>query len=152
MKMAKKNPDIYIVPSGPISIARFVDELRMQDIHTPVTAVGSFDYVEDKTPYEGVWYVASCLVNPEIAQKYKEKYGKELLLSQALWGYEALNAVINAYESFDTKPTADQLIQKLYEKRTNTIMGDLQYQGNGILHGNGVMKVIKNGKPIKLED
>ena len=73
-------------------------------------------------------------------------------MSQALWGYEALNAVINAYESFDEKPTADQLIEKLYEKRTNTVVGDVQYKGNGILHGNGIMKIIKNGKAVKLEE
>lgn len=152
MKMARKNPDVYIVPSGPMSIDRFVNELRIQGIQTPVTAVSSFDYVEDKTPYEGVWYVSDSIINNDMEQKYKKTYGKDLLISQALWGYEALNAVINAYESFDKKPTADQLIEKLYEKRTNTAVGDVQYKGNGILHGKGIMKIIKNGKAVKLEE
>ena len=152
MKMATKNPDIYIIPAGPMSISRFVNELRTQGITTPITAVCSLDSVEDKTPYEGVWYVSDSIVNPDMEQKYKEKYGKDLLNAQALWGYETLNAVINAYESFDTKPTAEQLIQKLYEKRTNTIVGDVQYKGNGILHGNGIIKIIKNGKAVKLEE
>ena len=137
MKLARNNPDVYIVPSAPISVTRFVDELRTQGIKTPVTAIGSFDYIEDKTPYEGVWYVSDSIINQDMEKKYKERYGKELLISQALWGYEALNAVINAYESFDTKPTADQLREKLYQKRTNTVVGDVQYQVNGILHGNG---------------
>ena len=63
-----------------------------------------------------------------------------------------MNAVINAYESFDTKPTADQLVEKLYQKRTNTVVGDVEYKGNRILHGNGIMKIIKNGEAVKLEE
>ena len=151
-KMAQKEPDIYVCFLLPSTMQGWIREYKRQELTQPVTSVNGFDFVEDKTPFEGVWYVSDSIINNEMEQKYKERYGKDLLMSQALWGYEALNAVINAYESFDTKPTADQLVEKLYEKRTNTVVGDVQYKGNGILHGNGIMKIIKNGKAVKLDE
>ena len=151
-KMELKKPDVYISLLFPNNMLIWVKTLREQGIQTPITSIDGFDLLEDKSLLEGVWYVSDSIINDDMQQRYQAKYGKELSFTQALWVYETLNAVINAYESFDTKPTAEQLIEKLYEKRTNTVVGDVQYQGNGFLNGYGIMKIIKNGKSVKLEE
>ena len=151
-KMELKQPDIYISLLFPSNMLMWVRALKEQEITTPITSIDGFDLVEDKSLLEGVWYVSDSIINDDFSAKYKERYKKDLSFTQALWVYETMNAVINAYESFDTKPTAEQLIKKLYEKRTNTVVGDVQYKGNGFLNGYGIMKIIKDGKAVKLDE
>ncbi|MBP5344258.1 MAG: ABC transporter substrate-binding protein [Alphaproteobacteria bacterium] len=145
-KMELKKPDIIISLLFPSNMLMWVRTLKEQGITTPITSIDGFDLLEDKSLLEGVWYVSDSISNPEFERRYKEKYGKDLSFTQALWAYEALNNLINIYETFDTKPTDEQLIQALYKKRHNTVVGDVYYDGNGILNGYGVMKIIHNGK------
>jgi len=147
----KKNPDAYLVFMFPASLEAFGRTLKEQEIKKPVTSLNSFDFVENKNLFNGVWYASDNLANAELEEKYKETYGKELLLTQSLWGYAALDAVINAYEKYDTKPTAEQIIQELYKKRISPAVGEVQYKGNGILRGNGMLRIIQDGKSQKLE-
>ena len=150
-KMELKKPDIIVSLLFPSNMLMWVRALKEQGITTPITSIDGFDLLENKSLLEGVWYVSDSISNPEFERRYQEKYGKELSFTQALWVYEALNNLINIYESFDTKPTDEQLIQALYKKRSNTVVGDVYYDGNGILNGYGVMKVIHNGKSKIME-
>ena len=152
LKMKQKQPDVYILIMFPTGLESFARAMKEQDIKTPVTSLNSLDFVEDKTLFEGVWYASDNIENTDLENQYKQIYHKDLLVAQSLFGYAALDAVINAYEQFDTKPTGEELIQKLYELRLNSPVGDVQYQGNGILHGQGMLRIIKDGKSVKLEE
>ena len=136
----------------PASLEAFGRTLKEQEVNKPVTSLNSFDFIEDKNLFNGVWYASDNLANPSIEQKYKEMYHKDLLLTQSLWGYAALDAVINAYEKYDSKATPEQIMNELFQKRISPAVGEVQYKGNGILTGKGILRTIKDGKSIKLEE
>ncbi|MFI3241876.1 MAG: ABC transporter substrate-binding protein [Alphaproteobacteria bacterium] len=148
-----KNPDIYVIILWDKGMELVSKEFFKYNIKTPITSIDMLDFVKDKSMFEGCWYVSDSIPNSDLEKKYKEKFGEELLFTQSSWGYAVLDAVIDIYEKYDKKPSIDVIVDELLElKNKESYVGSIGYDKDGILNGKPILKTIKNGKAVLMEE
>ena len=151
-KMKQKDPELYLSMLMPMGTETWGKELKRQGVESnKATSINMLDFVADKELFEGSWYVTDAILNPDFAEKYKTRYGKDLEFTQALWGYAILDWVIDIYESYDQKPTTDQVIDRMLSEERDSIVGRISYDKHGILQGKPVLKIIRDGKAELVE-
>lgn len=151
-KMKEKNPDLYLSMFMPMGTETWGKELRRQGVSSDkVTSINMLDFITDKGLFEGSWYVTDGVLNSEFANKYRKYYGKDLEFPQAQWGYATLDWIVDIYESYDQKPTTDQVVNDLLSQKRDSIVGQISYDENGILRGKPILKIIRNGVAVPIE-
>ncbi|MDD3669279.1 MAG: ABC transporter substrate-binding protein [Alphaproteobacteria bacterium] len=152
-KMKRKTPDMYLAILLPQGMETWGRELYRQNIPTSkVLSMNMLDFISDKELFEGAWYTSDSLINPAFSEKYRKRYGRELMFTQAMWGYAALDRIIDIYERYDRKPTTDQVIRHLLTEERDSVVGRIRYDKDGILEGRPILKIIRNGQAEQLAD
>ena len=99
-KMKEKNPEIYVTTLFPPSLDRWKTALIRQNISTSITGMDTLDYSTNKEMFEGSWYVSDSLINKEMSEKYKQKFKKDLIITQAFFAYAILDLLIDTIEKY----------------------------------------------------
>lgn len=151
-KMAAKNPDAYVAILIPPVLERWKVALDRQGIKTPVTSMNTMDFTSNKDLFEGHWYVSDSFIDSALSEKYRAKFGKEIIMNQGYYGYLGLDSLIDAYEKHEAKPTADVLAQDLLNmKKQDSVVGEISWSPNRLLSVTPIVKKIQNGQDVQIK-
>lgn len=152
-KMKEKNPEIYVTTLFPPSLDRWKAVMIRQDVSTPITGMDTLDYSTNKEIFEGNWYVSDSLINEGLSKKYEQKFKKELIITQAFFAYATLDLLIDVYEKYKTKPSIQIVINDLMQiHKKDSVVGEIRWTKDRLLDVKPIVKQIKNGQPVVVEE
>jgi ABC-type branched-subunit amino acid transport system substrate-binding protein len=122
---------------------------QMKDLNAG-KILGCETYVNSKNHalFEGIPFYGAYGPTESFEKQYEAKYKKTIGVGTGN-GYDIANLYIEAYETFDKKPTAEQLVKKLSENKSwEGAMGPLTMDKEGVVHSKTVERKILNGKSV----
>jgi branched-chain amino acid transport system substrate-binding protein len=152
-KLDTDKPDVYLVNLVTPHLELLDKQLKDLGIKTPLVAMTGYDVATDLKPFEGRWYVSDSTPNNEFSQKFKNTYHTDKVYGPGQY-YETIRLLVTAYESFETKPTTDQVAEKLSTlKDYPSIFGPARFENNIFTYEPVYIK-IQNGirNKISLEE
>ncbi|MFZ5806490.1 MAG: ABC transporter substrate-binding protein [Verrucomicrobiota bacterium] len=145
------NPDIYVLGLVPPSLDIIAKQLREQKVFEPMTCIEAFNYSENPTLFEGMWFIDAADAPDDIRENFQKKY-HHIMTSGMGNGYDIVKMLAYAYEKASTsssKPLNEEVVQILYQiKDFPGMLGKLTIDSQGIVHSKPTLKEIRNGKPI----
>ncbi|MBI5055113.1 MAG: ABC transporter substrate-binding protein [Nitrospirae bacterium] len=152
---AKKNPpDIYVVVAMSPEIEILTKQMREAGLNTPLTTFSSFEATPEMGLFEGYWYVSPAEPTNKFIEDYKAKYGKYPSVCAGN-SYDMFNLIVKAVESAKSgsKPTSKQIAEELRKiKNFPGALGNLTVRQDGIVISEAKVKMIKDGKPVVIEN
>ncbi len=148
LKLQEAKPQIIVVLMQPPEIDLFAKQYKEANTGIPITSIESFGLTDQKSLFEGMWYVDAGYPDSVFIQEYKNKFGEEPG-QYAADAYSTMKILITTYESFDKKPTSAELSAKLMSiKDFDTPLGKVSVNGDGVFETPATLKQIKNGEPV----
>ena len=155
-KADRENADIFMLLTLPPSIDIITKNLKEKGITTPYTSIELPTIIEDKSAFENVEFIDVCDGDPEIINKFKKKHNTENTFGVAFAydGIMIINHIINDfYKENKRVPNSEELTNAMYNlKNWNGVVGEVIVDSNRVLKSNAVLKIIKNGKPVAIEE
>jgi len=155
-KQKNKNIDIIYFQLIPTDLQVFNKQMREIDINIPLTTVDYFVEVENKSPYEGYWFVTTKPYDDnEFVNNWDESVAP--IKSCTLNIYDNLNILINSFENAKAEknsiPTSKSMLEYMKNiKVWNGVMGKLEIKDNGHIDAEPKLAVIKNGEVEIIEE
>ncbi|MEK7095282.1 MAG: ABC transporter substrate-binding protein [Patescibacteria group bacterium] len=154
-KVKDLNLDIYVLEASTPELETLTKQLRDAGIKTPVTSMEAFEFSDQLSLFEGMWYVNAADPEQWFVDLFKNKYGSIPRFGSAN-GYDSFNLIVQAIEkSGDGKtiPSGEQIKNSLAGiKGFDGALGKgLNIDGNGIVVSKPVVRVIQNGVPVTLK-
>ena len=149
-KMLRNNPDIVIANIYVPEISIFVKQLKEAKPDVKVTAMESLAYPEDKSLFEGYWFVDAVVAEKSFVKRFEEVSGSDAIdYSYAL--YASLEFLRDSFNKVgkDTQKVADDFV---FGGAFDTVMGKVSFDPKGIMQSEASLKVIVNGKPVVIEE
>lgn len=148
LKLQDANPDIIVVLTQSPTLELFAKQYNNLNVDIPLTAIESFGITEEKGLFEGSWYVDAGYPDEEFFTKYKEIYGEDPTTFSADI-YSTFHLIVEAYESFDEKPSSDEVIEKLMSIQDfDTPLGKVSANEKGVFESPATVKEIKDGEAV----
>ncbi len=152
-KAESKEPDIYVIFSFSPELEIITKQLRDLGIKTPITSIESFEQSDHQDLYEGLWYVNAADTTNAFNDAYYSEFGKNPSMGSGN-ANDIVHLIADAAEKVDSNsvPTSEQITQKLYTlKGIQGALGTLSIDGNGLVDSKAVMRMIKGGKAVTVE-
>lgn len=152
--MKEKKPQVYFFLVFPPALEVLAKQLKEMGENKPLTAIEAFNFVEDKSIFEGQWYIGAAEINDEFAKRFRDRAKIESIFAVGN-SYDAIILFYNAFESYkgEGKPSGEYIKDYLSNvKNYHGKVGNISVDENGIFQSQAIVKVIKDGKSIKLED
>ncbi|MES2471181.1 MAG: ABC transporter substrate-binding protein [Patescibacteria group bacterium] len=150
----KLNPEIYVIEGSSPEIEILTKQLRDAGVQTPVTSIEAFEFSDELSLFEGMWYVNAADPESWFLDMYKAKYNETPKFGAAN-GYDAVNIIVQAVESIGdgkTIPTRDEIRQALSNiKSFDGALGkNLSVDSNGQVISKAIVRMVKDGKPVTI--
>ena len=156
-KIKKESPDILVVEALPPESDLFLRAMYRANVKIPVTGIWTIPALTDKSVAEGMWYVDDATATPEFMKQFERVIGGKAT-NYGEFAYTMLNVLTNAWENADAesgqKPAPENVVKSIM-KNTNglkTPLGTLTIENDGSIALPGVMKQIKNGEQVIIEE
>ena len=148
------NPDIYVLEATTPELEILTKQLRDSGIKTPVTTMEAFEFSDQLSLFEGMWYVNGADPMPWFVDMYTKAYGQSPKFGAAN-AYDVLNLVVKAVEKAGdgkTKPTRLKIKDALASiSEFDGALGEhLTIDANGVVDSKAVVRMIKNGMPVTI--
>ena len=148
--------DIYVLEATTPELEILTKQLRQAGITTPVTTMEAFEFSDQLSLFEGMWYVNGADPSPAFVDLYTKTYGSTPKFG-AGYGYDVVNLIVQATESVGDgkiKPTSTQIKDALSQiKGFDGVMGkNMSIDANGLVVSNAIVRMIKDGKPVTVTD
>ncbi len=149
LNMAKEeNPELYIIMEYSPTLDIILKRLKEMQNNVQVTAMETFNILEDKNILEGQWFIDAAEIDKDNYERFVT-YNK----SDNLYGvgnmYDAIMLLVQAFENAESKDKAVEELSKI--KTYRGVVGDLWQDENGIFNSKAIVKRIINGKPVTVE-
>ena len=152
-KVNKNSSDIIVTVLQSPEVDVFMRQAKTNDIKVPITGLQSFTMLKDKSLADGAWYVDVTMATKDFLNKYN-KISKNAPTNFAENFYTSLLVAVTTFESFDTKPTAEEFINNL--KVVNGVIspiGKLVYdKEEQNIDTNASVRKVENGEIIEIEE
>lgn len=149
-KILDKKPDIIVIDMYVPEIQIFVKQLFETKPDANITAIGSFFRPDDKSMFDGDWFVNAAIATGEYVDKFEEK-AKSTSTNYSEGLYTALKIYHQAYQG--TGGNIEEIIINLLNIRDfDSPLGKVYFNRMGYLQAPAVVLIVKNGKPIVLEN
>ena len=151
-KIKENNPDYILAQLAMPTIDVFMKQYHESGIDIPVTGIESFTYLQNKEFAEGMWYVDAAPATNDYVKKYQAKTGSsatdyaeymDFILQMITFGYEGASTT-------DKEKVIDYIENNAAGQIT--AVGEISTEDDGILNGQPVVKIIKNGEPVIVEE
>lgn len=156
--IAKAKPggaEIYLLETFPPQLELLTKQIKEAQISTPLTCIELVESSDEAMKlFEGYWYVNSADSTTEFNKKFEVKYNKTPPPAAAN-GYDIFNMLVAAHEEAGKyeKPTPEKVVEALNQiKDFDGALGKLSMGPDGIIFSQAVVRMIKNGKPISIND
>ena len=148
-KIMRQNYDMHVLllysPTLDIAIKRFKEE----DKNVKLTSVQYINTLEDKRIAEGIWYVNTVEPTGESYARFANYNQSENMYAVGNF-YDAVNLIVQAFETADNKETAVDELTKI--KGYNGILGQTEQDEKGIFKPDAAMYQVIDGKPVVIEE
>jgi len=150
-EMMSNKPQMIVLIIDPPALEIFTRQLRELGHKTPLTSFETFGYTRYKELYEGNWYTEPKSSDEVLAKEFRDKYGKDFTAVSA-HAYNAVLIISKAIEKLDNI-SADNIEESLKTvKEINGATGYMKIDNSKIIGEPAIIKIIKDGKPILLEN
>lgn len=149
------NPDVYVLEATSPELEILTKQLREAGITTPVTTMECFEFSDQLSLFEGMWYVNGADPQEWFVEKYQKTYNEDPKFGAAN-GYDALNLLVQATEKAGdgkTIPTSTQIRDALAQTQNfnGAVGNNLSMDSNGLVDSKAVVRMIKDGKPVTIK-
>lgn len=147
-KIKENNPNYIVAFLFMPTIDVFMKQYKESQINIPVTGIETFTYLQTRELAEGLWYVDAAPATNDFVKKYEAKTGKTST-DYAEYMDFALQMITFGYEGAGTtdKERVIDYIQNNSEGII-TAVGAVSTEPDGVLNGQPIVKIIKNGEPV----
>ena len=124
---------------------------QLKDAKPGVTLAGleSFSYPEDKRLFNGHWFIDGALPNDEFVEKFESIKGDDGYYYTP-YMYASLEVLRNAFEKLGGNK--EEIIEYIVNNDFDTVLGKIDFNESGIMQTSAVVKMIKDGKPVIIEE
>ena len=155
-KAKQHNFDVWYLCALPPSLDVFLKTYFQKEIDVPLVAIDSLLFAQNKELVEGMSFVTTPDGNKALLQKLTATNGSTNYFSVG-YAYDVAALLIKAYTDLykqnKTLPTSDQVADYLLQlKGYKGAVGELIMDANGIVMSQAVVKQIKNGQPVIIEE
>lgn len=152
-KISKISPDAVMTVLHSPEIDIFMRQAKTHGVKAQMTGLQSFTFLKDKSLADGDWYVDVSMADKKFVDRYN-KITNNAPTSFAENFYTLLLVAVKNFESFDTKPTAEEFINNL--KNIDGVMtpiGKLVYdETEQNIETDASVRRVENGTVIKLDE
>jgi len=143
--------DVFLILASSPELEVLTKQIKELGVKTPVTSIESFEFSNDTSLFNGLWYVGPATADEKFAQLFA-KTGKNPLFGSANM-YDVINMIITATEKGNGKtiPAPEVLLSQINNlKDFKGALGILNFDNDGIVLSKAIVKIMKEGKPIIL--
>lgn len=154
-KVKDLNPDIYVLEASTPELETLTKQIREYGIKTPVTSMEAFEFSDQLSLFEGMWYVNAADPTDWFVDSFVKKYGHIPKFGSAN-GYDSFNLIVQSIETVGdgkTVPGREQIRNSMAQiKGFNGALGNnLNIDQSGIVISEPVVRIIKDGKPVTIK-
>jgi len=156
LRAKQVNPDIVMIQALSPELEIFAKQAKELDIGIPLTTIEAFEYTKQPELFEGYWYIQAAEPTDKFTTEYITKYNDIPKLGSP-YAYDSFNLIVEGFErvgkNYKGEPTPETIVQELLKiKDFLGAAGTLTMKENGIIWSDAVVKMIKNGKPVIIND
>ncbi|MEK7118644.1 MAG: ABC transporter substrate-binding protein [Patescibacteria group bacterium] len=153
-KVKSLNPEIYVLEATSPELELLTKQLREAGITTPVTTMEAFEFSDQLSLFEGMWYVNGADPMPWFVDLYTKTYNESPKFGAAN-AYDVVNLIAQSVEKVGdgkTIPTSAQIKQQLAETKgfNGAVGNNLSIDSDGLVISKPVVRMIKDGKPVTI--
>ena len=155
-KAQQHNFDVWYICALPPSLDVFLKTYFSKKIDTPLVAIDSLLFAQDKASVEGMKFVTTPDGNKELLQRLTTTNGSTNYFSVG-YAYDVANLLMTAYTNLYKEnkrvPTSDEVADYLLQlKGYNGAVGELVIGSVGVIMSPAVVKQMKNGQPVEVDE
>jgi branched-chain amino acid transport system substrate-binding protein len=143
IRVRSRRPDAVLLLGLSPEIELLARQARALGVTVPFISIEGFGLANDKSPFEGGWFVDSAVPNEEFRERFLQRYERTVTPGVG-HSYDTVRMLVHAFRA-DTRNDALQRFRAISDFAGVT--GKLQVQGNGVIWSEASLKVIKNGQP-----
>ncbi len=143
LRVSRKRPDALLILGLSPEIELLAKQARALGITAPFVSIEGFGLANDKSPFEGGWFVDSAVPNEEFRNKFQRRYGR-IVTPGVGHSYDTVRMLAHAFQA-ETHSDAIERFRAI--SNFIGVTGKLTVQSNGVIWSEASLKVIKNGKP-----
>ena len=146
-------PDIFYFSGLSPSTLIFAKNLKTVTGELKLTTINDFTKYNDKTPFNGLWFVESAYGTPDFIKKFGDIYNAEPLNCGSNM-YDNLDILIWAFENTaprpgDAVPHSDDVVKTIHSiKNWQGAVGNISVDEAGIMQSKASIKIVKDGKVV----
>ncbi len=146
--------DIYVLEATTPELEILAKQMREAGITTPVTTMEAFEFSDQLSLFEGMWYVNGADPTQWFVDLYTKRYDQGPKFGAAN-AYDVLNLIVMATESAgngEVKPSRSEIRDAIADipKFDGALGKDLTIDDNGVVNSKAVVRMIKDGKPVTI--
>ena len=146
--------DIYVLEASSPELEILTRQLRDSGVKTPVTTMEAFEFSDQLSLFEGMWYINGADPQAWFVDLYTKTYGQAPKFGAAN-NYDGLGLAVKAVETAgDGKTVPSHAAIKDALARIKSFDGALgtgqTVDANGIVDSKAVVRMIKNGVPVTI--
>ena len=153
LKAKDANPDILLLLTGTDNLELMAKQIVELGIDTPITSIENFEFTNHPELFEGRWYIQTADATSEFKSQYLTRFSQNYNVG-APNAYDEFNLLVTAYESGNgSKPEPEDIVAKLINiKHFVGAMGELAVSDEGIILSKAIVKEVRNGKYVALNE
>lgn len=153
-KVKDLGADLYVLELNSPELELVTTQLRTAGVKTPVSSMETFEFSDQISLFEGMWYVNDADATQWFMDLYTKTYGVAPKFGAAN-GYDSLNMIIQSVEKAGdgvTVPTGAEIDAQIANiKGFNGALGnDLNMGTDHLVDSKSVVRMIKNGTPVTM--
>jgi len=151
-KAKTSNAQIYLLLAFSPHVEIIAKQINEMGIKTPLTSIQSFELTKERNLFEGQWYVSAVEPKNNYIKKFEDKYKKSPSLG-SMNGYDLFNLIVLASESAKDLNSKNESIKNslITIKNFDGVFGPVTIDNEGIIAFEPAVKIIKEGKPVTID-
>ena len=153
-KVKNLGAELYVLELNSPELELVATQIKNAGIKTPLSSMETFEFSDQLSLFEGMWYVNDADATEWFMDMYTKKYNQAPKFGAAN-GYDTLNMIVQAFEATGDGKTIPTNVQvRDYIASIQNFDGAL---GNGLSMGKdhlvdskAVTRMIKNGVPVTI--
>lgn len=148
-KTKEEKADAYLILLYGASFSTFFKQYHEAGETAQITSIETFAVLPDFAIAEGAYFTDAASANDAFKLRYLKRFGKTSSYGVGNM-YDMVMLMVNAFEKAETKDRAVDLLKET--KNYEGVVGELTQDKRGIFNSNAVLKHIKNGLPVIVEE
>ncbi len=154
-KLKASNPDVVYIQSVPPELTIFAKQRKENNLNVPVVGFNIFGFAPDG--WEEEVYATESTGKHDFEEKFTKYSGLNPMPCTGNF-YDGLRMLVKAFENVGdgkTIPTSEEIVKEIYTFNSDnftSVFDNFEIDEEGNIDIPTVMKVIKNGKPVLLNE